>query len=149
MVGKVAPNDLRQPTPLFGDRLVHAPPQLLLDLAELCLHAVAPGFPFKLEFPLRVCPQMNTKPRNLKVSGLPSPRRARLAAAKRPNSIRRVLSGCNDSENSSNRVRIASQKRRASASCSKPTTTSSAYLTMIISPVASRRRQRSAQRSNT
>src|SRR5215471_15320153 len=26
IVGKVAPNDLRQPTPLFGDRLVHSPP---------------------------------------------------------------------------------------------------------------------------
>jgi transposase-like protein len=31
--------------------------------------------------------------RNLKVSGLLKPRRSRLAAAKRPNSIRRVLSG--------------------------------------------------------
>src|SRR5215469_7586046 len=61
------------------------------------------------------------KPRNLKVSGFPSPRCARLAAAKRPNSIRRVFSGCNDSENSSNRLRIASQKRQASLSCSKPT----------------------------
>src|SRR5262245_51405706 len=26
VIGKVAPNDLRQPTPLFGDRLVHSPP---------------------------------------------------------------------------------------------------------------------------
>jgi transposase-like protein len=33
---------------------------------------------------------------------------------------------------------------RASLSCWKPTTVSSAYLTMIMSPVASRRRQRSA-----
>src|SRR6516165_8005423 len=26
VIGKVAPNDLRQPTPLIGDRLVHSPP---------------------------------------------------------------------------------------------------------------------------
>src|SRR5580704_12537137 len=44
---------------------------------------------------------MKVKPRTLKVSGLPSPRRARRSAAKRPNSIRRVLSGWSDSENSS------------------------------------------------
>ena len=55
---------------------------------------------------MRERPQMNTKPRNLKVSGFPSPRCARLSAARRPNSIRRVLSRCSDSENSSNRSRI-------------------------------------------
>src|SRR5262249_21911853 len=65
---------------------------------------------------------MKTKPRNLKVSGLPSPALVRLSAAWRPNSIRRVLSGCNVSANSSNRARNASQKRRASDLNSKPTT---------------------------
>jgi hypothetical protein len=43
--------------------------------------------------PLRVRPQMWVKPRKSKVSGLPSPPALRLAAAKRPNSISRVLSG--------------------------------------------------------
>src|SRR6516225_6143204 len=43
--------------------------------------------------PWRDFPQMNVNPRNAKVSGLPSPRFPRLVAAKRPNSIRRVLSG--------------------------------------------------------
>jgi hypothetical protein len=38
----------------------------------------------------------------LKVSGLPSPRRLRRSAAKRPNSISRVFSGCSDSANSPN-----------------------------------------------
>src|SRR5262249_25873197 len=52
VVCEVAPNDLRQPAPLFGDRLMHSPPQLLLYLPELCPHAIAPGFPFKLEFAL-------------------------------------------------------------------------------------------------
>src|SRR5215831_12704835 len=50
-------------------------------------------------------PQMKTKPRKRKVSGLPSPAFARLSAAWRPNSIRRVLSGCSESANSSNRTR--------------------------------------------
>src|SRR5258706_9646385 len=49
MIGEEPPHDLRQPSPLFGYRLVHSPSQLLLDLRELCPHAVAPGFPFKLE----------------------------------------------------------------------------------------------------
>ena len=34
--------------------------------------------------PARVLPQMKVKPRKLKVSGLPSPRRLRRSAAKRP-----------------------------------------------------------------
>ena len=43
--------------------------------------------------PRRDLSQMSTKPRNLKVSGLRSPRLSQFCAAKRPNSIRRVLSG--------------------------------------------------------
>ena len=43
--------------------------------------------------------------------------------------------------------RNASRKRRASLSFWQPTIKSSAYRTMIMSPVAWRRRQRSAQRS--
>jgi hypothetical protein len=37
---------------LKWDRLVHAPPHLLFDHLELCSHAVAVGFPLKLEFAL-------------------------------------------------------------------------------------------------
>src|ERR1700736_6121137 len=40
---------------------------------------------------------MKVKPRNAKVSGFPSPRSLRSFAAKRPNSIKRVLSGWSDS----------------------------------------------------
>src|SRR5262249_16329613 len=53
---------------------------------------------------------MKVNPRKLKVSGLPSPRRLRLAAAKRPNSISLVLSGCSDSENSFSRARMISRE---------------------------------------
>ncbi|WP_370655779.1 hypothetical protein, partial [Paracraurococcus lichenis] len=41
--------DLPQPIPLFGDRLVPAPSQPFLDIPEPRLHAVAPGLPFEQE----------------------------------------------------------------------------------------------------
>ena len=47
VVGEEASDHLRQPTPLFGDRPVHPPPQLLLDFLELGPHAVPPGFPLE------------------------------------------------------------------------------------------------------
>src|SRR5208282_3096946 len=49
MVGEEASDRLRQPAPLFGDRLMHPPPKLLLDFLELGPHAVPAGFPLKLE----------------------------------------------------------------------------------------------------
>src|SRR5262249_36702850 len=49
VIGEKASDDLRQPTPLHGDRLVHAPPQLLLDFLELRSHAVTPGMALQLE----------------------------------------------------------------------------------------------------
>src|SRR5215218_9927220 len=137
MVGVVAGDDLPQPLPLPGNGLVHPPSQLLLDHPELRLHAVvrlhavAAGLPIDLEvtstrLATNAGKAQEREGLRLAKSGLPSPRRARFAAARRPNSIRRVLSGCSDSANSCNRSRIASQKRWASASCSKPTTISSA-----------------------
>ena len=52
VVVEVAADDMPQPFPLYGDRLVHAPPHLLFDHPELCPHAVPPGLPFELEFAL-------------------------------------------------------------------------------------------------
>src|SRR4051812_43112841 len=49
MVGEVAGNHLLQPTPLDGDRLMHAPPQRLLDHPERRPHAVPPALPLELE----------------------------------------------------------------------------------------------------
>src|SRR6516162_8452769 len=40
VIGKVTPDDLRQPTSLLGYRLMHALTQLLLDLREPRPHAV-------------------------------------------------------------------------------------------------------------
>ena len=46
---EVAADDPPQPSPLVGDRLMHALPHLLFDHLELRPHAVRPGFPFDLE----------------------------------------------------------------------------------------------------
>src|SRR5271168_867137 len=43
-------DNLRQPSPLFGDRLMPAMSQLLRDLRKLGLHAVAATFPLEQEF---------------------------------------------------------------------------------------------------
>ena len=92
-----------------GDRPVHAPPQFGFDVLELRSHAVASDLPLELEMSLRDLPQMNVNPRNAKVSGFQSPRFLRLTVAKRPDSIRRVLSERGDSMNSSSVARIASR----------------------------------------
>src|SRR5271163_3310274 len=105
---------------------MHALSQAFLDLLQLRPHAVASALALQEEPPLRDLPQMKMKPRNLKVSGLLKPRRSRLAAAKRPNSIRRVLSGWSVNANAASLSRIASRKRRASVSDSKPKIVSSA-----------------------
>src|SRR3974377_666429 len=47
VVGEEASDHLREPFPLFGDRRVLLPPQLLFDFLELGPHAVPPGFPLE------------------------------------------------------------------------------------------------------
>ena len=96
VLGEGAPHDLGQPTARFGDRLMPAPWEFELDLLELGLHPLAPGlaalsgFPGR-NFPLRLFAQDVGEAREVAgkfgVSGLPRPRSARLAAAKRPNSM--------------------------------------------------------------
>src|ERR1700732_1879277 len=51
------------------------------------------------------CPQKWVKPKNVKVSGFPSPRYFRSRAVNRPNSISRVLSACNSNPNFASRSR--------------------------------------------
>src|ERR1700751_2427351 len=59
---------------------------------------------------------MKVKPRKVKVSGFPRPRRLRFSAAYRPNSISRVFSRLRLSSNFSSLARIASRNRRESVS---------------------------------
>ncbi len=44
VIVEVAADNLPQPLALFGNRLVHAPSHLLLDLLQLRPHAVGAGF---------------------------------------------------------------------------------------------------------
>src|SRR5262249_41818622 len=55
MVCKEAGNDLPQPMPLFGDRVMPSLSHLLLNFLELRPHAVASGFPFDLELSAAAC----------------------------------------------------------------------------------------------
>ena len=50
VIREVTPDDLAQPFALFGNWLMHASSQFLLDLLELRLHSITPGFPLNLEF---------------------------------------------------------------------------------------------------
>src|SRR5262249_45980517 len=114
MIGKDAPDDLRQPTSLFGDWLVHPLSQALPDFLYLLgfsPRAQVRSLRGRGNFPRPRLTAYEGKPQDPKGSGFASPARARLSAAWRPNSISRVLSECSDSENSSNRLRNASQKR--------------------------------------
>src|SRR5260370_41440180 len=54
VIGEIASDNLRQPAPLLGDRLVHPGSHLLLDLLELAPHAGTPGFPLEEELALTV-----------------------------------------------------------------------------------------------
>src|SRR3954451_21492910 len=75
-----------------------------LTLGKVARMRSARLFRWSWKVPRRDRPQMWVNPRKQKVSGLPSPRWARRSAAKRPNAIRRVLSGCSVSANASKRA---------------------------------------------
>lgn len=65
-VCEVPANGLAQPLPLLGDRPVHAPSQLHLDVLESRPHAVAAGLPLKLEVPLTRFSADERKPQECK-----------------------------------------------------------------------------------
>src|SRR6266436_4109245 len=146
VVGEIPGNDLPEPFSCFRNRLVHLPSQSFLDFLELGPCAVTARLPLDLEItPPRFAANEH---KTQELEGLRLGEPALLAV------LRRKATELNQAglvrvkrqrelENSRSLSRIASQKRRASFSCWKPTTRSSAYLTMIMSPVASRRRQRS------
>jgi hypothetical protein len=52
VVVEVATNDVPQPLPLCGNRVMHTPPHLLFDHPQLRPHEVPSGLPFDLEFAL-------------------------------------------------------------------------------------------------
>ncbi len=64
--------------------------------------------------PLLEVAQMCVNPRNVNVSGFPSPRAARSRAARRPNPASRVLPGCSSSPNRANLPPSSTRNRSAS-----------------------------------
>jgi hypothetical protein len=92
VVCKEAGYDLPQSFPLIGDWLMLRRCISFLISSSVARIRSPRDFRFRAKRPRRDRPQMNVKPRKLKVSGLPSPHRSRWSAAKRPNSIRRVFS---------------------------------------------------------
>ena len=110
---------------------MHAPSRFLLDGLQLCLHAIPPGLPFSdLQFAAeRVLPQIKVKPRKVKVSGLPSPRRS--AVFRREASRTRSSRDFSEVEATVQTPVTAYASRRGSdgrrsRTCSKPTIRSSA-----------------------
>src|SRR5262249_5013514 len=93
VVIEVAAHDIPKPLPLNRDRLVHGPRISSLTIRSFASMRSRRLFRLTWNLPAWVLPQMKVKPRKLKVSGLPSPRRLRRSAAKRPNSMIRVFSG--------------------------------------------------------
>lgn len=101
---------------------MHSPSQLDFNVLKLRPHRVAGVFRLSWKRPRRDFPQMNVNPRKAKVSGLPSPA---LLAVDRREEAKLNQAGLVRVERQ-RKARIASRKRRASPSCSKPTITSSA-----------------------
>src|ERR1700722_18460449 len=93
VVSEIAGEDLREPFPVSGIGLCircRNPSLISRSFAHMRSRR---DFLLIRKSPRRDLSQMSTKPRNLKVSGLERPRLLQFCAAKRPNSIRRVLSG--------------------------------------------------------
>src|SRR5258708_24381339 len=121
VIGEIASDNLRQPAPLLGDRLVHPVSHLLLDLLELTPHAVTPGFP--LEEELAMTGTSANVGEAQEIEGLRFAKPAPVVPVRRmATELDQASLRWSDSANSSNRLRIASQKRRASTSCAKQTT---------------------------
>src|SRR5215470_12042626 len=125
-VVEVAADDLSQPFPLIGDRLVHAPAQLPLDLPQLRSHAIPPGVPFDLEFARSSLAAREGEAKEVEGFRLAEP--ATLAAFRRkPSELDEPgLLGMQRQRKLPNRLRISSRKRRASCSCWNPMMKSSA-----------------------
>ncbi len=49
VIREVSADDLSKPLPLYRDRFVHAPPQLLFDRSQPCPHPIPARLPFELE----------------------------------------------------------------------------------------------------
>ena len=101
-----------------GVAIMHPALKLCLDGLELRDHLLLRSDPpYGEGSALVALPTVVSEARNVKVSGFPSPRCFRSRAANRPNSISRVLSGCNSKPNFASRSRNSLRNRSASVQC--------------------------------
>ena len=126
MVGEIASDNLLQPSSLFGDWLVHPLPQFSFNLPERCPHTVASGLPLKQKIALARFSANEGETKEVEGLRFVEPALLTLGRREAAELDQPIFSGCSVRENSRNRSRIASQKRRASVSRWKPTTRSSA-----------------------
>src|SRR5882762_8590294 len=117
MVLVVAQHNLPKPCTDRGRAIMLPALKLSLYGLELRDHSLLRSNPPDDESSGRELPTVVVKPRNVKVSGFPSPRRFRSRAANRPNSISRVLSACNSKPNLASRSRNSRRNRSASVRC--------------------------------
>lgn len=118
MVRKVAIPDPLKPCADDRHRFMPSLVKLFADRRQRCSHTLLARQTHDLELPVTVRPATVREPQ--KVERLrPCPRSHRRSAAKRPNSIRRVLSGCKVSANFANRSRRSSRNARAVRTFSK------------------------------
>src|ERR1017187_5369820 len=99
VVVEVALQDCAEPFASVRHGVVHARTELLLDLSQLRPHTLADRHAPYGKTSVPAFSANVRKARKSNVSGLPSPLRARFCSAKRPNSIKRVLSGWSSSPN--------------------------------------------------
>jgi hypothetical protein len=149
MVFKEAGYDLPQPFPLFGDRLVPASSHFLLDFLELSSHAVAAGFSLQHEEPAALSSADEREPQEFEGSRLA---KTAPSALVRCEAAKLDQTGLIRVKRQQKLFQSLAHRMPESSGISlvlKPTMISSAYRTMIMSPNASRCRQRSAHRSKT
>ncbi len=114
MVEEVALYDRLEPLTRSRDRLVPAPAEVLLDLLQLRPQALGDRPALHGKVPLPVLPADMREAQKVERFRLPFSLSFPVRSAYRPNSIRRVLSGCSSSPNLPSRSRRSSRKRSAS-----------------------------------
>src|SRR3954464_11583356 len=141
VVGEISGDDLPEPFPSFGNWPVHSPSQRLLDLPELCPHAVATRLPPNPE--VASMGLIANEHKAQEREGLRLGTSAPLAVLGRKATELNQPGLCRMERQRELPQPVAHRVPEAPGVdlMLEAPTMSSAYLTMIMSPVASRRRQ--------
>src|ERR1700716_2259588 len=134
VVGEVASHDLPQPFPLLWNRLMHPAQYLRLDVPKLPPHAVASGLPLKLEVAATRSTTNEGEAQEREGFRFSKPAQLAIVRSKAAELNQACLVRMERQCKFPEPVMHCIKERRASPSCSKPTTRSSAYRTTIMSP---------------